>query len=336
MKKPVSFALAAALALSLLSGCGARAEGADAATGGGEEAAVIRLASLSGPTTMGLAKLIDDQAGGAAQGYELQSTVYGAADEITGLIAAGKVDVAAIPANLAANLYAKTDGGIEVVAINTLGVLYVVQNGGEPVSSVEDLRGRTVYSTGKGTTPEYVFNAVLGWNGLDPDVDVDIEYRSEAGEIASLLSERDGIVAVLPQPYIAAVAAKNEDLRTALDLTAEWESASGRTLVTGVTVVTRAFAETYPDVLARFCEDAAASAQYALQNPEQTAQLTAELGVVAKPEVALAALPYCNITFIEGEEMKRALSAYLEVLYNQNPASVGGELPDDGFYLCGD
>jgi len=328
MKKILSLITVIALFVCVLASCsGGKTEGGEEG-----EKATVRVASLKGPTTMGLVKLLDDGEKGKTS-YALESAIYGTADEVIGLIISGAVDVAAIPANVASVLYNKTEGQIMVAAINTLGVLYIVENG-DTVKSVGDLRGRTIYSTGKGTTPEYVLNAVLKWNGLDPEKDLNIEYKSESTEIAALLTMSDkDAVAVLPQPYVAGVIEQNPSVSIALDLTKEWQAASGNMLVTGVVAVSRDFAQNNPDVLDAFLSDYQASAEYVNSNVSEAARLIERYGIVANAGIAEKALPYCNITFITGDDMHSNLSSYLEVLFEQNPASVGGKLPDEEFYF---
>ena len=293
----------------------------------------VRIAGLKGPTTMGLVNLLPMQEDGTANlSYDLQ--LYGAADEIVPLLTKGELDMAAIPANLAATLYQKTEGAIQVMAVNTLGVLYVVEKG-DTVQSVADLKGRTILSTGKGTTPEYVLRYILTQNGIDPDNDVTIEFYSEATEVTAQMAVAGDAIAVLPQPYVTSASMQDDTLRVALDLTAEWEKVCDTQLITGVTVVRTAYAEEHPDVVAAFLEDYAASVDAANNDLDGTAALCEEQGVVAKAAIAKAALPECNIVCITGEDMKADVAGYAQVLYDADPASVGGAMPDDGFYYLG-
>ena len=347
MKKILSLLLAFSLALSLAA-CGGSASSAassaavsevasSAAASEEEEAAAplsvtepLRIAGLKGPTTMGLVNLLSmEQAGTAAMDYDLQ--LYGAADEIVPLLIKGELDMAAIPANLAATLYQKTSGGIQAVAVNTLGVLYVVEQG-DTVHSMADLKGRTILSTGKGTTPEYVLRYLLTANGLDPDKDVDIQYYSEATEVTAQMATTQDAIAVLPQPYVTAAGLKDDTLRVALDLTAEWDKVADTQLITGVTVVRKAYAEEHPDVVAAFLADYAQSVNTANTDLDGTAALCEEQGVVAKAAIAKKALPNCNIVCLTGEELKADVSGYLQVLYDADPAAVGGTLPGEDFY----
>ena len=347
MKKILSLLLAFSLALSLAA-CGGSASSAvsstvvseaasSAAASEEEEAAAplsvtepLRIAGLKGPTTMGLVNLLSmEQAGTAAMDYDLQ--LYGAADEIVPLLIKGELDMAAIPANLAATLYQKTSGGIQAVAVNTLGVLYVVEQG-DTVHSMADLKGRTILSTGKGTTPEYVLRYLLTANGLDPDKDVDIQYYSEATEVTAQMAATQDAIAVLPQPYVTAAGLKDDTLRVALDLTAEWDKVADTQLITGVTVVRKAYAEEHPDVVAAFLADYAQSVNAANTDLDGTAALCEEQGVVAKAAIAKKALPNCNIVCLTGEELKADVSGYLQVLYDADPAAVGGTLPGEDFY----
>ena len=337
MKKILSLLLAFSLALSLAA-CGGSAssavsstvvsEAASSAAASEKETAAplsatepLRIAGLKGPTTMGLVNLLSmEQASTAAMDYDLQ--LYGAADEIVPLLIKGELDMAAIPANLAATLYQKTSGGIQAVAVNTLGVLYVVEQG-DTVHSMADLKGRTILSTGKGTTPEYVLRYLLTANGLDPDKDVDIQYYSEATEVTAQMATTQDAIAVLPQPYVTAAGLKDDTLR---------DKVAATQLITGVTVVRKAYAEEPPDVVAAFLADYAQSVNTANTDLDGTAALCEEQGVVAKAAIAKKALPNCNIVCLTGEELKADVSGYLQVLYDADPAAVGGTLPGEDFY----
>ena len=321
MKKMTSLLLSAALMISLLA-CGAFA----AKTKSG-----VRIAGLKGPTTMGLVNLLDmERSGKASQHYDLQ--LYGAADEIVPKLIKGELDMAAIPANLAATLYQKTNGGIQVMAVNTLGVLYVVEKG-DSIHSFADLKGRTILSTGKGTTPEYVLRYLLRKNGIDPDKDVKIEYYGEASEVtAQMAATKKDAIAVLPQPYVTAAQMKDSSLRVVLDLTREWNKVCDTQLITGVTVVRTAYAEEHPEEVINFLKDYQKSVDAANDDLDGTAALCEEVGVVAKAAIAKKALPKCNIVYRIGDEMKADVNAYLQVLYDASPAAVGGKLPDANFY----
>ena len=342
-KKLMSAVAAAALCVSLAA-CGATATSEAAAeatatpapavteapaeeTASAETAdGALRVAGLKGPTTMGLVNLM---AGEDAADYDFE--MYGKADEIVPQLVKGELDAAAVPANLAATLYQKTNGGIQAVAVNTLGVLYVVEQG-DTVQSMADLKGRTILSTGKGTTPEYVLRYLLNANGIDPDKDVTIEYYSEATEVTAQMATTEDAIAVLPQPYVTAAGLQDETLRVALNLTEEWNKVADTQLITGVTVVRKEYAEEHPDVVAAFLTDYARSVEAANTDLDGTAALCEEQGVVAKAAIAKKALPNCNIVCLTGDELKADASAYLQVLFDADPAAVGGALPGDDFY----
>ena len=291
--------------------------------------AALRIAGLKGPTTMGLVNLMADE---VAENYNF--TMYGAADEIVPLLVKGELDAAAVPANLAATLYNKTNGAVEVACINTLGVLYIVENG-ETVNSVEDLKGQTIVTTGKGATPEYVLRYVLSENGIDPDSDVTIEYCSEATEALSKVQAGEATIAMLPQPFVTSALSQVEGLRVALDMNEEWQKVAGSKLVTGVLVVRKDAVENDPEAFAAFMDGYKASVEAANNDVEGTATLCEQYGVVAKAALAQKALPQCNIVFETGDEMKTDLETYFHVLYAADPASVGGALPADDFYYAG-
>ena len=310
------------LTLALLGACGASV----AET----EAAPLRVVALKGPTAMGMVKMMEDNNGS----YDF--TIAAAIDEVTPLIAQGKTDIAAVPANLAAVLYQKLNGEVQVLAINTLGVLYIVENG-DTVHSVEDLRGRTIYASGKGATPEYALQYILSGNGLDPEKDVTIEWKSEHTEcLNALLNDEKGI-ALLPQPFVTTAMTKAEGLRVAIDLNDAWDALqkdaeNPSALLTGVVVVRRAFAQEHPDQVNAFLDAYAASVAFVQENNDEAAALVGKYEIIPET-VAKKALPACNIVFIEGEEMARKLSGYLTVLFEANPASVGGQMPDEAFYF---
>ncbi len=295
----------------------------------------LRVGSMKGPTTMGLVSLMDKASKGEAEGsYEF--TMVTAADELVGKVVVGDVDIALVPANMASILYQKTSQGIQVLNINTLGVLYVAA-ADDSVQSVGDLKGRTVYMTGKGTTPDYAFRYLLSANGLE-DGDVTIEYKSEAAEVAAVLKEQQDAIGLLPQPFVTVAMAQNESLKMVLDLTEEWDkvqSENGGSLVTGVTVCRKEVLEDESKAAAVevFMKEHGESADFANSDVEAAAELVAQAGIIEKAPVAQKAIPYCSIVCIDGEEMKDMLSGYLSVLYDQDPSSVGGQLPDDGFYF---
>lgn len=360
MKKALSFLLAAAAALSM-AGCSGQtsqqataenssetstsaaageADSPSSAAAASSEAdalsgvpADIRVGSLKGPTSMGLVFLMDkNEAGEAGNHYDF--TMATAADEITGKLIKGDLDIALVPANVASILYHKTEGNVTVLDINTLGVLYLV-SADTSIQSVADLKGRTVYLTGMGTTPDYVFQYLLKANGLTAE-DVTLEYKSEAAEVAALLKENPDSIGLLPQPFVTAAMAQNDQLSMVLDLTEEWnhvqEQADGSSLVTGVTIVRTDFLEEHPEAVNLFLKEHEESTLAVMEDLDTASQLVADLGIIEKAPVAKKAIPYCNITCIQGSEMQSALSGYLNVLFEQDPSSVGGSLPADDFY----
>lgn len=291
----------------------------------------MNIAALKGPTGIGMVQLMD-LADKQLAGNDYQFNIFGTADEISAGLVKGEIDIAAIPCNLASVLYNKTEGQIKVAGINTLGVLYIIETGND-IKSVEDLKGRTIYSTGFGTTPQYTLNYLLSAYGLDPEKDVTIEYKTEATEVAALLEGATDAVAMLPQPFVTTVMMKNDKVRIALDVAAEWEAAvtDNSDVVTGVVVVRSEFLESNKEAFEVFMEEYAESAAFANEQIEETALLTERFDIF-KAEPMKKAIPYCNITMIRGEEMKEKVNGYLMVLFNQNPQAVGGKLPDDSFY----
>ena len=296
----------------------------------------VNVMALKGPTAMGMVQFMNESDSGAITDNNYNFNITAATDEVSAALAQGTTDIAAVPANLASVLYNNTEGGVQVLAINTLGVLYIVESG-DTVNSVEDLRGKTIYASGKGSTPEYALNYVLTQNGIDPSTDVTIEWKSEQAECLSALMAEENAIAMLPQPFVTTAQAQSENLRVALDLTEEWDalqadSGTPSTLVTGVVVARTEFVEEHPEAISNFLDYYQQSVEYVNANVEDAAQLVGQYDIVTV-EVAQKAIPECNIVFIEGAEMKEKLSGYLSVLFEQNAQSVGGALPDDAFYF---
>lgn len=291
--------------------------------------------ALKGPTAMGMVSLMNqvDQGEITDENYNFQ--IVASPDEVTPAIAQGTADIAAVPANLASVLYQKTDGGVQVLTINTLGVLYLVENGNQ-IQSISDLKGKTIYASGKGATPEYALNYILKENGLTPGEDVQIEWKSEHTECVAALAEHEDAIALLPQPFVTTAQNKNDSLRVALDLTEEWdniqkENGGNSSLVTGVTVVRTEFVQEHPEIVEDFMERYQESVTFVNDHAEEAAKMIGNYDIIPE-EIAKKALPECNIVYIDRAEMKEKLSGYLEVLEQENPQAVGGTLPADEFY----
>ena len=296
----------------------------------------INIGCMKGPTGIGIIKLLSDSDNKLTANH-YNYTIAGTADVLSTALVKKELDIAAVPCNLASVLYNKTKGEIVTVAINTLGVLYIVE-AGETVSTVNDLKGKTIYSTGQGTTPEYTLRFLLTSAGLDPDKDVDIQFKSEAPEVLAALNNNKDSVAMLPQPYTTVALNSNEKMRIALDVTKEWEALcnnngnANSTVVTGVLVARKSFIEENPAGFAKFMEEYSASTKYANSNIDDTAALLEKFDIF-KAAIAKKAIPYCNVTFINGNEMKDKAMAYLKVIYEENSAAVGGSLEEGMFYI---
>lgn len=293
-----------------------------------EPAVSMRIGALRGPTAMGMAKML---------GNDLdQYTLAGSADELTPAFIKGDLDIICVPANLAAVLYNKTEGQVVTLAVNTLGVLYIVENNGETIQSMTDLKGKTIVAAGKGSTPEFGLRYLLEQNGLDPDEDLTVDWKSEHAECVAALAAGTADLALLPQPFVTVAQGKLEKLRVALDLTAEWDDLdNGSAMITGVAVARRDFVERYPQVTSWFLAAYEQSVRWVNQNPAEAAEIIAEYGIIESPAIAEKALPHCNIVCLTGQEMHDKLSGYLSVLAEANPQAVGGKLPGDDFYYGG-
>lgn len=333
MKKTFGIILALLLGISLLAACGKKEEpqpqpSTQEAAPVQDTSVAINVTALKGPTGMGMAYLnAQSDDGNTAYKYDIS---YAAAPEevVAGLIS-GEIDIAAVPVNLAATLYNKTNGEVLTAAVNTLGVIYIVENG-ESVQSMADLAGRKIVASGQGSTPEYALNYLLEKNGLTGQVEV--EYVSEHDEAVSALVAGKADLVMIPEPKVTAALSQLEGARVAISLTEEWDKVSDTQMITGVLVVQKAFAQEHPEILEAFLEEYEESVEFTDENPEEASQLIENYGIIPKAAVALKALPNCNIVYIEGRQMKEAVTAMLTTLYEANPASVGGSLPGEEMF----
>lgn len=310
---------------------GATASESPEVTEGQKEKVKINITALKGPTAIGMVKVMDDSASGkTANDYDFK--IAGAPEELTVGIVKGDIDIAAVPCNLASVLYNKTNGAIKMAGINTLGVLYIVETG-DTIKTVEDLKGKTIYSTGLGTTPQYTLNYLLTSHGINPEKDVTIEYKSEPTEVASLLEKSGNAIAMLPQPYVTTVMMKNPKVHIALDVAKEWDKSSkgGSSVVTGVVIVNKKFLEKNQQAFDDFMKEYKKSSTFVNLNKEEASALVEKFDIFKAAPIKKA-IPYCNITMIQGDDMKKKVSGYLDTLFRQNPKAVGGKLPDDNFY----
>lgn len=290
---------------------------------------IVRVGALQGPTGLGLSSLMEKaEQKEAASIYNF--TLAGAPDEISGKIISGELDIACVPTNLASVLYEKTQGGVSVISISTLGVLYVLQkNEEDAITGFADLSGKTIYTTGQGATQEYVLSYLLEQSGA---TDVTVEYKSEHAELATLVLEGQVEYALLPQPFVTTVTSKDEDVKIALDVTELWNTATGgKQLAMGCVIVRNDFLQTNQAAVDNFLREYTESVDFVNGNVEEGAALAGKFEIINEA-VAKLAIPKCNIVCVTGEEMKNSVSAYLEILFAANPGSVGGSLPDEAFY----
>jgi NitT/TauT family transport system substrate-binding protein len=294
----------------------------------------VNVAAIKGPSAIGMVKLMDDSESAAGLVNEYNFEITPAIDEVTAMLVQGRSDISAVPANLASVLYNNKDIDIKVIAVPTLGVLYIVENG-DSVHSVGDLRGKTIFLYGKGATPEYAVNYILKQNGIDPEKDVTLEFKSEHTECLTLLAQNKNAVAMLPQPFVTTAIMKDESIRVAIDLNAEWEAlqtgGNKSALITTAVIARQQFIDEHPDAVSEFLREYGKSVSWVNTNIDDASKLIEKYEIVPA-QVAKRALPYCNIVFIYGAEMVEKLGGYLKILFEQNPKSIGGAIPDEDFY----
>ena len=315
MKRIVAMIIAAVMLFSLA---------AFAACSKKQDDTEIRIAALKGPTGMGMVKLADKQ---NYPNYTV--SIEASPDALNPRIISGEVDVAAVPVNLASVLYNKLDGDISVLAVSTLGVLYVVEAGSE-VNSVADLAGKTVYATGQGATPEYILNYLLDKNGVAGSVEVN--YVGEHAALATMLADGSAEIGMLPEPNVTSTLAGNDNLRIALNHTEEWNKVCSTELVQGVVIARKSFVNEHPEAIEQFLREYEKSSAFVNENIDEAAKLIVDVGILGNVEIAKKAIPNCNISFSKGEAMHKAVEGMLTVLFEANPKSIGGKLPDKDFY----
>ena len=347
LRKQLSLLLCGALMVSALAGCGggndsSSASGSDSASGSQTASSTGDASSdsyelpdfmvLSGPTGVGAAKLMADNEAAAQEDKVLASAVVEADNQVvSSALINGDADIAAVATNVAANLVNKNEGSIQVLAVNTLGVLYILEKG-DAVTSMADLAGKTVYATGEGANPQYVLNYLLTENGVDP-ADVDIQWMTAQEVTAQMVSSEDGIC-MLPVPAATALMIQDAGVRQALSLTDEWSKVSDGQLAMGCIVARTDYIEENPQGVEAFLAAYEDSIEY-MSNPDNlddAAELVAQYGITANAAIAKAAIPQCNLTYLAGDEMKTVLETYYQVLFAADPASIGGALPYDSFY----
>lgn len=317
MKKIISILLVTLMLFSL------------AACGNAEEI-TVNVYALKGPTGIGLLPMMSsDSEGTTKQDYEIN--LVGANDEVVAKLSNKEADIAAVATNLASTLYNRLDGEITVIAVNTLGMLTLVAKG-EEITSIKDLKGKTVYTTGQGANPEYITRYILEQNDLTVGEDVNLEFVSEGTELVTYVTTNDKAIVIAPQPVATTIAVKDEKAQIVLDLNNEWNAVNDTELVMGCIVVRNEFLEKNPEAVKTFLTEYAAAIDTVNSDTANAASLCEEYGIIASSAIAKLAIPYCNIVYQDGETMKTNLSAYLNFLYGYNPSSVGGTLPDDSFY----
>ncbi len=289
----------------------------------------IRVAVLNGTTGFGIAPLYEDIKNGKSD-INAKIDFYADATLVAPLVIGGSVDIAAVPTNLASVLYNKTQGAIEVLAVNTLGVLYLIENG-NTVASIADLEGKTVYLPGSGSNPEYVLKALLKLAGLEGKVTLDYTYATPDELTAALASGKAGL-GVIPEPKVTAAMTKNESLRVALDFSQEWKTLTDCELVQGCIIGRKEFIEAHPAAVENFLKAYEASVNTLNSAPEAAAKAVVSAGIANNEALVKNALPRCNITYLVGEDMEKALNGFWGALFEQVPASVGGAVPDEKIF----
>ncbi len=334
MKKYVALLMSVLMLMGLVAGCGSEAPAEQPAPE--YQAVDVNITAIAGPTGVGLVDLMQKQADGkAANNYTFN--VVNAPDQAVAAISNGSADIAAVPTNLASTLYRKTGGKVQVLALNTNGVLHILSNGVE-ISSVADLKGQTIYTQGQGANPEYILRYVLEKNGVDPDKDVKIEFVADNDALAAAMLNGTAKVAMVPEPKASAIMMQNKDIQRVLNMTEEWDKigTNDTSLLMGCVIARKEFVEQNPAAVEKFLEEYKASIDAVVADVETAATLCETYQIIPKAALAKAAIPNCGLVYLDGLKMQTRLSGYLHILFGYNPAAIGGQEPADDFYYLGD
>jgi len=289
----------------------------------------LEVAALNGPTGIGMVQMLEEMEGAENPKYNI--VLYQSPDEIVGKVVSGELDIACVPSNLGAVLYNKTEGGIKLLGMNTLGVLYIVENG-QTVQNIEDLKGKTILSSGKDSTPEFVLNYILNEAGLVPGEDVTVEFMGNHSDIASKLMAEEGTIALLPEPFVTTVLAKDENIRMAIDVNEAWNNLNQMDLPMGIIIANANVVKDNAKGIEAFLKDYETSVKFVDENLEDAAALVEKFGIVPNAALAKVAIPKCNIVYRDSSDSEDSLNKFYEILEQANPKAVGGKLPDEAFY----
>ena len=299
------------------------------------EPQTVKVATLAGPTGMGMAQMVVNGVD-LGENVTTEFTVSGAPDQVTAGVISGDYQIAALPTNSASVLYNKTEGKVILGAVNTLGVLYVVADQSEGITTFADLKGKTIVASGQGSTPEYVLNYLLQKSGLTPGVDVTINWVAEHSEAVTQLVSGAATVAMIPEPFVTTVESKKANIITAIDVTKAWEAANnGSKLAMGCLVVNKEWAEANPKLVEKFMTAYQESVKNVNENPAEGAKNIVTAGIMADATLAEKAIPNCNIVYISAADAKKSLSEYYNILAGFEPKAIGGKVPADDFYEIG-
>lgn len=338
MKKYVALISAVLLLVAMLAGCGNTPDTSDPVSDPAKKA-TVNVTAIAGPTGVGLVSLMDKDAQGTSTN-DYTFNVVSAPEQAVAAITNGSADIAAVPTNLAATLFKKTDGKVQVLAINTMGVLHILANG-EDIKQVTDLKGKTIYTSGQGANPEYILKYVLERNGLTPGKDVKIEFVADNDTLATLMINGTAKIAMVPEPKAAAVLMQNKNVKRVLNMTTEWYKEDGKipqankiesTLVMGCVIARTEFIQQNPQVVRDFLAEYKTSIETVTADVDAAATLCETYQIIPKAAIAKAAIPYCGLTYLDGLDLRRELHAYLNVLYGYDPSSIGGQIPGVDFY----
>ncbi|WP_312815471.1 ABC transporter substrate-binding protein [Sedimentibacter sp.] len=290
----------------------------------------VTIAGLKGPTSIGMIKMIDERALNTDK-YNVSYVTESAPDALTGKIINGEIQISSVPINLAPVLYNKTGGKVQLMAVNTIGNLYIV--GTDDIESIGELEGKMLGMSAKGSTPDFAMNYLLNQNNISDKVE--LNYAMDHATMSQSVIAEDTKVALLPQPFVTQAMIKNSNVKILVDLNEAWKAATNNTsqLYTGAVIVNKDFAENNKDFVEEFLKQYEASVKWVLENQKDASLLVEKNEIMPSAAVVEKAIPYCGIVYEPAHNVKNGLNEFYKILFDSNPASVGGKLPDEGFYF---
>ncbi|MDX9846980.1 MAG: MqnA/MqnD/SBP family protein [Tenuifilaceae bacterium] len=289
----------------------------------------VTIATLKGPSAMGMIKLIDSL--NHTSDKRIRVEILNEPIQVRKMVIDGTADFAILPTTMAAILYNR---GIDyqLAAIPVWGTLYLFGTD-TTITAWNMLRGKTINLMGKGMTPDVLFKHLLIENGINPDVDVRLDYRFPTHiDLANAVAAGQAKLGVISEPLVSLVMERNSKIKAIFDLNAEWQKVMDMPIAQTAFLVKGELANANKELVDRILKSYDYSTQWVNQNPDSAAHLIVKYDILPSVEVARKSIPRSNLYFSRVRSIRMEIESYLNVFYQMNPDIVGGRLPDENFY----